>query len=127
MRDNHTGMPELLEVFEKSAHYFARIEIVRGDQTKRFQFGVSRVGYLALKRTLQERPFDRMPGLKYRYFYISSQRPYLADEYVMFVRVELGRDATKVEITIPKDLHSNLLWFSRLLSLDDAAYLEVPI
>ena len=69
MRDNHKGMPEIIDAFEKDEHYFAVVEVEIDDVFKKFQFGVSRDGYLALKRALQLRPFDKMPGLKYRYFY----------------------------------------------------------
>jgi len=41
MRDNHEGMIELVDAFEKDGHYFARIE----KASRRFQFGVSREGY----------------------------------------------------------------------------------
>jgi hypothetical protein len=121
MRDNHEGMIEFVDAFEQDGRYFAVVEL----KLKRFQFGISRPGYLALKKTRQLRPFDLMPGLKYRYFYASSQRKLGDDEFSMNVRIELDRDATSKELAIPKDLHANLLWFSRLENIADAEYLEI--
>lgn len=56
MRDNHDGMPEIVNAFESDGHYFAVVEIEIEEVFKKFQFGVSREGYLALKRVLQLRP-----------------------------------------------------------------------
>ena len=121
MRDNHEGMIEFIDAFEKDEHYFAIVEL----QSKRFQFGVSQIGYSTLRQAMQVRPFDMMPGRKYRYFYVGSQKTAGTENYWMEVRAELDRDATKERIDIPKDLHANLLWFSRLENLSDAAYLEI--
>jgi hypothetical protein len=120
MRDNHEGILEFIDAFERDEHYFAIIE----HQSRRLKFGVSRAGYRAIRKAMQLRPFDMMPGLKYRHFYAGSQKTAHAEKYWMEVRTELGRDATKERIDIPKDLHANLLWFQRLQNLDDAAYLE---
>jgi hypothetical protein len=121
MRDNHAGMPEIIDAFQIDIHYFAVVEIEIERVFKKFQFGVSREGCLALRRTLQLRPFDLMPGLHYRYFYSGSGG---SEKYKMNVRIELNKDATKAEIEIPKTLHANLLWFDRLKSFDEALYLE---
>lgn len=53
MRDNHAGMPEIIDAFQIDIHYFAVVEIEIERVFKKFQFGVSREGYLALRRTLQ--------------------------------------------------------------------------
>jgi hypothetical protein len=125
MRDNHEGMPELIRAFEKDGHYFLIIEIDWEHQKKRYQFGVLRKNYLILQRILETRTFDMMPGLKYRYFYAGSSHPLDLSSASMFVRIELGRDATIREFEIPKDLHANLLWFTQLKSIEDARYLEI--
>ncbi len=121
MRGNHEGMMELIDTFEKDEHYFAIVEF----RSKTFQFGISQAGYRTLRKIMQLRPFDMMPGRKYRYFYAGSGRKGGQDNFVMWVRIELDRDATKEEVAIPKDLHANLLWFSRLENIEDAAYLEI--
>ncbi len=42
MRDNHKGMPELIEAFEKDGQYFAVVQIEIDADFKKFQFGVLR-------------------------------------------------------------------------------------
>src|SRR4051812_22630587 len=117
MRDNHEGMIEFIDAYESDGHYFAVI----GHLSRTFQFGVSRSGYRTIRKAMQVRPFDMLPGLKYRYFYNGSHKAGVAESYSMTLRVELGRDATSVQVGIPKDLHANLLWFQRLQNVDDAA------
>ena len=122
MRDNYEGMIEFIDAFEKDDHYFAIVEKC----SRKFQFGVSKSGYLAIRKAMQLRPFDRMPGLRYRYFYFGSQRAEIGTEnYYMEVRIELGRDAAKERIDIPQDLHANLLWWQRLENFDEAALLDL--
>ena len=125
MRDNHQGMPELVRVFENDGHYFAVIEKDWGEDTKKYQFGVSQNAFRILQRILQTRTFDMMPGLKYRYFYAGSCRPLDSMTDLMFVRIELGRDSKTKKFEIPKELHANLLWFSQLETMGDATYLEI--
>lgn len=121
MRDNHDGMLEFIDAYEKDEHFFAVVEF----RSKKYQFGVSRHSYQILKRVMQLRPFDMMPGRKYRYFYAGSQRKLGDDAFSMEVRIELDRDATKKVLAVPKDLHTNLLWFARLENTADAEYLEI--
>lgn len=125
MRDNHEGMPEFIEAFKKDGGYVAVIAATDGSRERRFQFSLSVQGYKALKRVLQERPFDLMPGLKYRYFYSGSHKCAPDEKYQMAVRIELERDAKQKDFDIPKDLHANLLWFQRLDSLAEAEHLEI--
>jgi hypothetical protein len=124
MRDNHEGMPEFISAFGKDGHYFAVLEVTFGEESRQFKFGVSHESYLVIKRVLQTRLFDMMPGVKYRYFYGGSCRLLNSQSYEMTVRIEQEKSATSKQFELTKDLHSNLLWFSRLKSLDDALYLE---
>ena len=121
MRDNHEGMIEFIDAFEKDGQYFGVID----HKSKRYQFGITPPGYRALRKAMQIRKFDMMPGLKYRYFYVSSQKVAPEEYYWMEVRVELGRDATKERIDIPKELHANLLWMARLKNVADAHHLVI--
>ena len=121
MRGSHERMIEFVDAFEKDGHFFAVVDL----QSRRFQFGVSKVGYRTLRQAMQLRPFDMMSGRKYRHFYFGSQKTAGNEKYWMEVRVELDKDATKDRIDIPKDLHANLLWLARRENLSDAAYLEI--
>ena len=124
MRSDRETLIEFIDAFEDRGHFFAVIQR-RG---LRYKFGVSRNGYSSIKKAMQTRLFDTLPGLKYRYFYLNSQRGTSGTEdYWMEVRVELARDGGKVRIDIPQNLHANLLWFDRLENPDDAAQFEIPI
>jgi len=72
MRDNHDGMPEIIDAFEKAGGYFGIVEIEIGGVSKQFQFGLSANGYRALRKILLLRPFDSMPGIKQRYFFANG-------------------------------------------------------
>ncbi|HYE73115.1 MAG TPA: hypothetical protein VEF04_07290 [Blastocatellia bacterium] len=67
MRDTNEGMPEIVDAFEKEGQYFGVIGIELNGTHQKFQFGISQAGYRALRKILQLRPFDTMPGVKQRY------------------------------------------------------------
>lgn len=124
MRDNHEGMPEIVDAFEKDGQYFAIIGIQVSSESKQFQFGISANGYRALRKILQLRPFDTMPGVKQRYFFAGSYgRIPASSEFRTDVRVEQSRQGKKVEVRVPKDLLSNLVWFSTIRDFAEAAHL----
>jgi hypothetical protein len=124
MRDNHEGMPEIVDAFERDGQYFGVVGIALGDTSKQFQFGVSLDGYRALRKIRQLRPFDSMPGLKHRHFFALSYGKIAgSSNYKTDVRVEQGRDGKKIEAHVPKDLLANLVWFSEIKDFDEAAHL----
>ena len=124
MRDNHEGMPEIVDAFEKDGQYFGVVAIARGDRSKQFRFGVSLDGYRALRKILQLRPFDSMPGLKHRHFFaLSYGKIPGSSDYKTDIRVEQGRDGKKLKTHVPKDLLTNLVWFSEIKGFDEAAHL----
>ena len=124
MRDTHEGMPEIINAFEQDAQYFGVVRIEGGGMSKQFQFGVSIDGYRALRRILQLHPFDSMPGVKHKHFFARS---YVAipgsSDYKTHVRVEQNRDGKQIEVMVPKDLLSNLVWFSEIKDFGEAAHL----
>ena len=124
MRDNHTGMPEIVDAFEAEEQYFGVVGVEIGDVSKTFRFGVSASGYRALKRVLQLRPLDLMPGIKQRYFFAGGFWS-LEDssDCGMHVRVEQGRDGKQVAEKAPRDLLANLRWFAELKDFSEAAHL----
>lgn len=129
MRDNHDKMPEIVDAFEKDGQYFGVVGLTIDRSTKRYQFGVSRAGYLALKRTLQLRPFDTMPGLEQRYFF-AGYGALNRSKFTVRVRVEQSDQGKGVDVRLPKDLLANLRWFSELKEHDEAAHLPeyaVPV
>lgn len=100
MRDNHEGMPEFVNAIEKEGAYFGVIAAIEGEREKRFQFGLSLQGYRAPRRVLQDRPFDLMPGLRYRYFYAGSSKRHPEHRYTMSVRLDSLAEAEHLEIAI---------------------------
>ena len=124
MRDNHDGMPEILDAFERGGQYFSIVAIECDGITKRFEFGVSLNGYRALRKVLQLLPFDAMPGTKRRYFYAGGYGNVVGTtDYEVAVRVEQNRDGKLIDVRMPKDLLSNLVWFSEIKDFNEASHL----
>ena len=117
-------MPEIINALEKDGQYFGIVRIQVSSESKQFQFGISANGYRALRKILQLRPFDTMPGIKQRYFFAGSYgRIPNSSEFRTDVRVEQNREGKKVEVRIPKDLLSNLVWFAAITDFGEAAHL----
>jgi|SRR6476620_11776047 len=124
MRDNHEGMPEIIDAYEKEGLYFGVVEITLGKSGKQFQFGVSLDGYRALRRILQLRQFNAMPGLRHRHcFALSYGEISDSSDYKVGIRIEQGKDGRKSEARLPKDLLANLVWFSQIKDFAEAAHL----
>jgi hypothetical protein len=125
MRDNHEGLPEILDAFQEAEHYFGLVQLERSGEQRRFRFGVSRDGYLALKHVLQLRPFDQMPGAQSRYFFVPAVRRLEGERVMLTVRVEQGRDGRQVESEASRDVVANLMWFYELDDWSKAEHLVV--
>jgi hypothetical protein len=80
-----------------------------------------------LKRILNARPFDSLPGIPYRYFFTGSftgaTKPG-QDAFAFGVRVEQSTAAKNFKFSGPKALLANLLWFSELNSLEETSGLK---
>jgi hypothetical protein len=124
MRDNHEGMPEIIDAFEKEGLYFGVVEITLGEICKQFQFGVSLNGYRALRKILQLRRSDSLPGLEHRHFFARSYGKIPdSSDYKVDIRIEQGKYGKKIEARVPKDLLANLVWFSEIRDFTEAAHL----
>lgn len=127
MRDNHEGMPEIVDAQEEGGHYFGFVQLARDGEQRRFRFGISHDGYSALRRAMQLRPFDQMAGVQYRYFFVPAVRRLDGDRVMMTVRVERGRDGKQLEIESPRDVVANLMWFCELNDWSKAEHLAVAV
>jgi hypothetical protein len=125
MRDNHEGLPEIVDALEKDGQYFGLVQLDRRGELGRFRFGVNREGYLSLRQVLQLRPFDQMPGLKCRYFFVPTVRRLDGNRAMMTIRVEQGRDGKQVQLEALRDVVANLMWFYELKDWSKAAHLAV--
>jgi hypothetical protein len=100
MRDNHHhGYPEIVNAYEREGQYFGALRIIVADVTFTVEFGVSEAGYYALKRILNGKPFDSMPGVPHRYFFTGSFGRTLnadPDSFIFGVRIEQGKAAKEV-------------------------------
>ena len=124
MRDTNEGMPEIVDAFEKEGQYFGVVGIEFDGTYKKFRFGISQAGYRALRRILQLRPFDIMPGVKQRYYFARSYGKIPdSSDFRTYVRIEQGRDGKQVEVRVPKDLLANLAWFSEIKDFSESAHL----
>lgn len=120
MRDNSEDMLELVDALKIDGQYFAVIRIDDDENSNKYKFGVTEKGYGALKRILQTRPFDSMPGLKHKYFFNRSIGP---DS--IGVRIEVGDSGKEIDFDIPNDLSQNMVWFFKLDDMAEAEYLKL--
>jgi hypothetical protein len=124
MRDNHEGMPEIVDAFERDGHYFCQVRLERGGQYDKFQIGVSRAGYLAVRRAFEARPFGAMPGRASRIFFARTYRRLDDRAVMMYVRTEQDKQGKQIEVEAPEDLVANLLWFAELKDWSVASHLR---
>lgn len=125
MRDNHDGLPEILEPVEEQGKYFANIALERDAVRRAFRFEVAFESFRVLQQVRQIRPFDLMPGVKYRYFFVPSVQKLDPGAVSLTVRVQLCDQSKEMTIKAPEFLFANLLWFFQLTELDDAVQFEV--
>jgi len=125
MRDTHESMPELLAAYERDGQYFGSVRITISGASRAFEFGVPFDGFRSLRRILQTRPFDQMPGIQYRYFIGGSIGPRAEDRAVVDIRIEQGRDGRLMDFEVPLLLARNFYWFKKLKNYEDASHLHV--
>ena len=124
MRDNHEGMPEIVDAFEDGGQCFGIVRVEIGGESRKFRFGISQSSYRALKRVLQLHPFDSLPGLKHRYYFAEVYwKLEDSSDCGMKVRVEQGNNGKQVDVRVPKELLANLRWFAELKDFSGAAHL----
>jgi hypothetical protein len=126
MRDNHHGFPEIRDAYERDGYYFGVVRLETKDEIASFEFGVEYKGYLALRRILESRPFDKLPGTQYRYFYTGrySRRVLDQEPVTIGVRIEQGNVGKVCDFDCPTSLASNLRWFTSLTDLSGSAALK---
>lgn len=126
MRDNHEGLPEIIEAYEREGNFFGVAQVILSDEIYAFEFSVDEAGYHSLQQIIQLHPFDNLPGLPHRYFFVPSiHRIGPGNTPIEFaVRVEQGRNNKQFPVKGPESLISNLMWFFRLRRPEDAAQLR---
>lgn len=126
MRDTSEGMIEIIEAFKEGEGYFSIIEVPKEDRKEKFRFGVTQNGYKAIRKILQSRLLDTMPGLKYQHFWDGSMsRETESKKIQLRIRCEVEGNGKTFYFEVPQDLASNLRWFNELKSLDEAKHLKL--
>ncbi len=125
VRDNSEGLIKILDAFESDGKYFSTIEVPIDSEYSRYRFGVSREGYVALKRIVTSRPLADMPGMKYRYFWDGSMGDKNENTIHLGIRCEVEGEGRSFDFEVPHEVASNLQWFWELRSLDDAKHLQI--
>lgn len=118
-------MPELLRAFERGEQYFATVRVTLAGDTRDIEFGVLLEEYRSLRRILQTRPFDQLPGISYRYFIVPSIGRRSEHTVRIYIRIEQGRDARQFPFDVPLSLGRNLYWFVQLKDFAAASHLHV--
>ena len=125
MRDNHEGLVEIVDASQEGVHHFGVVRLARRSEQRRYRFSLSHGGYLALKRVLQMRPFDTLPGVQNRYYFVPSVQRLGGDRIMMTVRIEQGGDGKQVASEATEDVVANLMWFHELDDWSTAENLRV--
>ncbi len=126
MRDNHDRMPELLAAYERDGNFFGAVAVTLAEGCRQFEFGVPRGEYIALRRILQYRPFDQLPGLQYRYFLASTAFRTPKGDIEVSIRIEQGDTSRQYQFQVPQSLGRNLFWFAQLTDFAAASHLTEP-
>ena len=118
-------MPEIVDAYTRDGQYFGVVRVEIGDKSGKFEIGVASDGYRALRRVLQERPFETTTAGSYRYFFVPFVRRLQEKGLIEFaVRIEQGREGRQFEFRGPEPLVANLMWFFKLKDFESAAHLR---
>jgi len=118
-------LPEILDAYERDDHSFASVRLLRGHEDRVFELGIARSAYLALRRVFQARPFEQIPGVTRRYYFVPSvSKREDPERCIGTIRIEQGRDGKQFEFEMPSGLIANLLWFFEMKTLAPAQHLR---
>jgi len=128
-RESNVITPEIVDVFELEEHCFGIVGLNIKTEVQYLQFGITKDAFHLLRKILQSRPFDQMPGLVHRYFFIgASTSSEDSPLYSVKIRIEQGGRIKNSEFQCPKDLACNLQWFLKLENFEQASHLpRIPL
>jgi hypothetical protein len=122
MRDNSYGLAELVRILERDGRSFGEVRVTLGDEIRTLELPLTAAARSGFVRVLNVRPFDQMPGQPHRYFFVGSTRRLSSGESAeVGIRVEVGRDAKNVDVVVPVEFASNLVWLANLESWSEVA------
>ena len=118
-------LPETLDAYERDGHYFASIRLMRDNEDRVFELGITRPAYSALHRVFQARPFGQIPRATRRYFFVPAvSKRDDPERCIGTVRIEQRRDGKQFEFELPSGPIANMLWFFEMKTLTPAQYLR---
>ena len=124
MRDNHKQLPEIISVFQRDGNYFGIIETSISEDFRKFEIGLQADAYSTIQKILQSRPFDSMPGVKYRYFFVPTVQKSLDGKTCSVqIRIEQGQNSKQLDFVVPHILAQNITWFFQLKDFSEAKHL----
>ena len=126
MRNDHQGMPEMIDASERDGKYFGVVAVVLEGDALAFEFGIDAEGYRALRKALEVRPFETSDPSPYRHFFVPGAHRFGADSDrgEFSIRVEQGRKGRQFRVTGPRSLIANLTWFAELKFANGARHLR---
>ena len=124
MREDVRKHPQIVDAYQRGDHFFAAIGLHRHECDRVFELGISAASFAALKRVLNFRPFNTMPGVTYRRFFLPIYGRNEGDTASVEIRIEQGRDGKAFRFDLPKDLIANLLWFDEMTDFRPASHLR---
>jgi hypothetical protein len=124
MRDNHEGLPELIDANERNAAFFAVVAVTVGGETRHFEIGLQEDAYRAARRVLESRPFDQLPGIPYRYFFVPKVGRTDRGTAEVDFRIEQDPTGRQFSFEIPLRLAQNFMWFFELKDFTSASHLR---
>jgi len=124
MRDNNDGLPEIIKAVKRDDYCFLHLSVTIDCITKSFEIGISKESFRYIIKILSYHPFDTLPGLKYKYYFVPSILKN-ADNLTCITqfRVVQGKNAKNFEFELTNDLFANLLWFFLLKDFEATKYL----
>lgn len=127
MRFPSGRLPEIVNAYERDGLHYAAIRLARSSQERVFELGISASSHTALRRVFQTRPFDQLPGLAHRYYFVPSySKRDDPERCIGTVRIEQGKNGRDITFEMPKTLIANLLWFYEMETLEPAQHLHSP-
>lgn len=129
-RRNRESEVELLDAFTAGGQYFVVVSLCRLGILDKFRFATSPGGLAAMKKMFDMRPFETLPGVKRRFFFSGAtasldEGKNRADKFGLVIYIEEGSKIKQFEISSPKELMQNLLWFQQLKDLSEANHLRM--
>jgi hypothetical protein len=117
-------IPEICRAYEENDDWFLELRHTIGGIARLYRIGITMPEYKDLQRVLQYRPYDSLDRSKPKIYFVPAVAKRDGAVEVAF-RIVQGKNAKNHEFKITERLASNLIWFYKLETHDDAMYLAL--